>query len=124
LRHCVVSNIHEQYAVHARFGTLTSPLLLVCNAQSDCHGTMKCTNTINLVELGLHFIGMWLGLAYMNLCWLIYMSTIVLVQHCQYVLAHFKRSGQTVTSYELSRQTYLDKQLCQIFYSVMESSVR
>ncbi|XP_036141360.1 odorant receptor 82a [Monomorium pharaonis] len=53
---------------------------------------MKRTSTISLpVEIGLRFIGMWPDSAYATLYWLIYMSTMVIVQYYQYayVLTHF-----------------------------------
>ncbi|EZA57551.1 hypothetical protein X777_02089 [Ooceraea biroi] len=56
---------------------------------------MKRTSTISgLVEFGLRFIGMWPGSTYANLWWLIYMTTIVIVQYYQYmyVCTHFDLS--------------------------------
>ncbi|KAL6429667.1 hypothetical protein ACFW04_007531 [Cataglyphis niger] len=53
---------------------------------------MKRTSTISRpVEIGLRFIGMWPDSAYANLCWVIYMTTMVIVQYYQYayVFTHF-----------------------------------
>ncbi|KAL6254519.1 hypothetical protein P5V15_014572 [Pogonomyrmex californicus] len=56
---------------------------------------MKRTSTISRpVEIGLRFIGMWPDSAYATLYWLIYMTTMVIVQYYQYayVLTHFDLS--------------------------------
>lgn len=62
---------------------------------SDCCRIMKRTSTISRpVEIGLRFIGMWPDSTYATLYWLIYMTTIVIVQYFQYVyvLTHFDLS--------------------------------
>jgi hypothetical protein len=62
---------------------------------SDCRGTMKRMSTISHpVEIVFRFIGMWPDSAYSTCCWLIYMTTMVIVQYFQYayVLAHFDLS--------------------------------
>ncbi|KAM0736511.1 Odorant receptor 13a [Formica fusca] len=53
---------------------------------------MKRISTISRpVEIGLRFIGMWPDSAYATLCWVIYMTTMVIVQYYQYayVFVHF-----------------------------------
>ncbi|XP_067206874.1 odorant receptor 13a-like isoform X2 [Linepithema humile] len=56
---------------------------------------MKRTSTISRpIEIVFRFIGMWPDSAYSTFCWLIYMTTMVIVQYFQYayVLAHFDLS--------------------------------
>ncbi|XP_036141363.1 uncharacterized protein LOC105829661 [Monomorium pharaonis] len=57
---------------------------------------MKRAYTISRsVELGLRFIGMWPDSAYPNLYWFSYMTTVAIVQYCQYtyVFMHFDKNN-------------------------------